>query len=122
MNGCSIWHSTFRSAARPPRPTARELRARGSRLPRKVVRLDARRGESLVVECYLVIGQPEFFAALGGVVEFLGEVDELSPAFEAMRRAGFSVYAWQRIWQVNPQADYDKDPLGWKPVSSTDVG
>ncbi len=35
-----------------------------------------------------------------GAFHLLGEVDELSPAFESMRRAGFSVYAWQRIWEL----------------------
>lgn len=30
----------------------------------------------------------------------LAEVEEHSPLFEALRRAGFSVFTWQRIWRV----------------------
>ncbi len=31
----------------------------------------------------------------------LAEVDETSDAFVALRKAGFSVYAWQRMWDVS---------------------
>src|SRR5512142_23049 len=37
-----------------------------------------------------------------GAMHILAEVDELSPAFVPLRNAGFSVYAWQRIWDVTP--------------------
>ncbi|HEX5807907.1 MAG TPA: hypothetical protein VFY25_04525 [Anaerolineales bacterium] len=36
-----------------------------------------------------------------GAFHVLAEVDELSDAFVALRRAGFSVYAWQRMWDVS---------------------
>jgi hypothetical protein len=39
-----------------------------------------------------------------GAMHILAEVDELSPAFVPLRNAGFSVYAWQRIWDVTPLA------------------
>jgi hypothetical protein len=47
-------------------------------------------------------------------------VDELSPAFESMRRAGFSVYAWQRIWQLplNGAATGGKSPSRWQPADA----
>jgi hypothetical protein len=35
-----------------------------------------------------------------GALHVLAEVDEISPAFAPLRKAGFSVYAWQRIWDV----------------------
>ncbi len=39
-----------------------------------------------------------------GALHVLAEVDELSPAFAPLRMAGFSVYAWQRIWDVTALA------------------
>ena len=36
-----------------------------------------------------------------GAFNLIGEVDERTHIFEALRRAGFSIYAWQRIWQFN---------------------
>ena len=48
----------------------------------------------------------------------LGEVDELSPAFESMRRAGFSVYAWQRIWELPLDSANGKGPSPWQPVDA----
>ena len=36
-----------------------------------------------------------------GAFHVLAEVDETSEAFVALRRAGFSVYAWQRMWDVS---------------------
>ena len=36
-----------------------------------------------------------------GAFHVLAEVDETSHAFIALRRAGFSVYAWQRMWDVS---------------------
>ncbi len=41
-----------------------------------------------------------------GAYHILGELEEVCPAFEGMRRAGFSVYAWQRIWKM-PAAGAD---------------
>jgi hypothetical protein len=36
-----------------------------------------------------------------GAFHVMAEVDETSEAFLALRKAGFSVYAWQRIWDVS---------------------
>lgn len=36
-----------------------------------------------------------------GAFHLLAEVDEESPALPALRRAGFSVYAWQRAWDLS---------------------
>ncbi len=39
-------------------------------------------------------------AGLAGSYGLLVEVDELSPIFETLRRSGFTVYGWQRIYQL----------------------
>jgi hypothetical protein len=36
-----------------------------------------------------------------GAFHVLAELDESSSAFPTLRKAGFSVYAWQRIWDVS---------------------
>jgi hypothetical protein len=36
-----------------------------------------------------------------GAFHVLAEVDETSDAFIPLRKAGFSVYAWQRIWEIS---------------------
>ena len=43
-------------------------------------------------------------AGTWGAFHVLAEVDELSPVFAPLRMAGFSVYAWQRIWDVTALA------------------
>src|SRR5512140_733873 len=43
-------------------------------------------------------------AGTWGAFHVLAEVDENSPAFRPLRNAGFSMYAWQRIWDVTPLA------------------
>jgi hypothetical protein len=62
-----------------------------------------------------------------GAFHLLAEVEENSSAMEGMRRSGFSVYAWQRIWKF-PQKNEtlvsngeDKDARAvWKPATSID--
>ncbi len=39
-----------------------------------------------------------------GAFHLLAEVEENSCAMEGLRRSGFSVYAWQRIWKFAPSA------------------
>jgi hypothetical protein len=40
-------------------------------------------------------------AGAWGAFHVLAEVDETSDAFVGLRKAGFSVYAWQRMWDVS---------------------
>jgi hypothetical protein len=47
-------------------------------------------------------------------------VDETSPAFVALRRAGFSVYAWQRMWDVSGIGDAGKSFV-WTRVKPGDM-
>jgi hypothetical protein len=54
------------------------------------------------------------------------EVDETSDVFPALRMAGFSVYAWQRLWEVSQiektgTAPYGESGVGWKRAQSVDL-
>jgi hypothetical protein len=53
-----------------------------------------------------------------GAFHVLAEVDETSEAFVSLRRAGFSVYAWQRMWDVTEilEADRSVEWMRVKPV------
>ena len=56
-----------------------------------------------------------------GAYHLLAELEETSPLFENMRKAGFSVYAWQRIWRLTPPPKGARNgSKSWQPVSSTD--
>jgi len=46
-------------------------------------------------------------AGAWGAFHVLAEVDERSDAFVALRKAGFSVYAWQRMWNVSEITEAD---------------
>ena len=52
-----------------------------------------------------------------GAFHVLAETEEGSQAFPALRRAGFSVYAWQRIWDVS-QVTPTEGPPDWTRVKS----
>ncbi len=59
----------------------------------------------------------------------LAEVDETSEVFPALRVAGFSVYAWQRLWDVsliektesNSHSENERVELGWRRTQSIDL-
>ena len=55
-----------------------------------------------------------------GVFHVLAEVDETSEAFPALRMAGFSVYAWQRIWDVSHITPSDV-VSGWTQAQSVNL-
>ena len=44
-------------------------------------------------------------AGTWGAFHVLAEVDETNNAFVSLRKAGFSVYAWQRMWDVSEIAE-----------------
>jgi len=46
-------------------------------------------------------------AGAWGAFHVLAEVDETSEAFVPLRKAGFSVYAWQRMWDVSEVTETD---------------
>jgi hypothetical protein len=46
-------------------------------------------------------------AGTWGAFHVLAEVDEISDAFVPLRKSGFSVYAWQRMWDVSQITEMD---------------
>lgn len=59
-------------------------------------------------------------AASWGALQLLAELPEDNPAFETFRRAGFSVYARQRIWKWPSVRDSSGQPRCWKLASPED--
>ncbi len=59
-------------------------------------------------------------AGAWGAFHVLAEVDETSDAFVPLRKAGFSVYAWQRMWDVSQIAESASE-VEWKRVRSVDL-
>jgi hypothetical protein len=57
-----------------------------------------------------------------GCQTLVAEVDESSPSFEALRKAGFGVYARQRIWRLDQQDSGDLVPKkhAWRPELRND--
>ena len=65
----------------------------------------------------------ENLAAQAGAWEafhVIAEVDETSDAFVPLRRAGFSVYAWQRMWDVSEITESASDFM-WTRVRSVNL-
>jgi len=56
-------------------------------------------------------------AGAWGAFHVLAEVDETNGAFVALRKSGFSVYAWQRMWNMSDMAESNSS-LGWTRVKS----
>lgn len=56
-------------------------------------------------------------AGTWGAFHVLAEVDETSAAFVSLRKSGFSVYAWQRMWDVSAITESNSG-LGWTRVKS----
>ena len=46
-------------------------------------------------------------AGTWGAFHVIAEVDEKSDVFVPLRKSGFSVYAWQRMWEMPQSADHD---------------
>lgn len=60
-------------------------------------------------------------AARWGVFHILAEVDEHSAAFQALRQAGFAVYAWQRIWDLSAFPKQSMETGDWQKARSLDL-
>jgi len=56
-------------------------------------------------------------AGTWGAFHVLAEVDENSNVFVPLRKAGFSVYAWQRMWEISEVAE-SSSSLEWTRVRS----
>ncbi len=55
-----------------------------------------------------------------GAQSLLAEVDENGPAFAALRQAGFSIYARQRVWQITKPPRAKASTSSWRPVFARD--
>lgn len=52
----------------------------------------------------------------------IAEVEETSDVFTALRRSGFAVYAWQRVWDVSQIQKTVSDPgRSWKRMQSVNL-
>jgi len=56
-----------------------------------------------------------------GAFHILADVNECSQAFEMLHRAGFAIYARQRIWCLEGEALGKGDPADWIPSRSKDT-
>ena len=59
-------------------------------------------------------------AGAWGAFHLLAEAEENSCAMEGLRRSGFSVYAWQRIWKLTQLPQNGKSAARWQPAASVD--
>lgn len=59
-------------------------------------------------------------AGTWGAFHVLAEVDETSDAFVSLRKSGFSVYAWQRMWDVSEITESNPG-FAWTRVKSVDL-
>ena len=55
-----------------------------------------------------------------GCLHVLAEVDEESSFFPLLRKAGYSMYAWQRIWKITHSLEKSGDDR-WGETSETDL-
>jgi hypothetical protein len=55
-------------------------------------------------------------AGARGAYNLIAEIDESSPIFEILRRAGFAIYARQRIWRLTekPEGDFAARDAAWR--------
>lgn len=53
-----------------------------------------------------------------GALHVIAEIDETSDIFPALRQVGFSVYAWQRMWDVSGLKNASNAPKEWSRVRS----
>jgi hypothetical protein len=55
-----------------------------------------------------------------GAFHILADVDESNQVFQLLHRAGFAIYARQRIWRLEGQPVGDEESIVWRPCSSRD--
>jgi hypothetical protein len=60
-------------------------------------------------------------AGTWGALHVLAEVDERSEAYRALRKAGFSVYAWQRVWDMSALAAPPPSEPKWRRSADIDL-
>lgn len=69
----------------------------------------------------LLLEQLAYEAGVWGACNVLAEVEENSPLYEALRKAGFVVYARQQIWQLEKLSEsHHGTAAAWQPALSVD--
>jgi hypothetical protein len=56
-----------------------------------------------------------------GAFHILADIDENSQVFQLLHRAGFAIYARQRIWRLDGQPQGDQVPVPWRTILSRDA-
>ena len=56
-----------------------------------------------------------------GATHLLAEIDEFAPAFEVLRRAGYGIFARQRIWKVRGVTPNKLPQVQWRAVKDQDI-
>ncbi len=56
-----------------------------------------------------------------GAFHVLAEVDELAPTFEVLRKAGFGIYARQRIWKITNDGPAGNTQMQWSPIKEPHI-
>jgi hypothetical protein len=57
-----------------------------------------------------------------GAFHILAEVDEHRDVFEALRKAGFAIYARQRVWQLKENPLGEDIQVAWRGCNNLDMG
>ena len=66
----------------------------------------------------------EFMAMLSGergALRLLADVDEKTPAFEALHQCGFAIYTRQRVWQFAASSPENSQVTAWRLATNQDV-
>lgn len=56
-----------------------------------------------------------------GAFHILADINETSQVFQLLHRAGFAIYARQRIWRLDGQPQGDQEPVPWRTALSRDA-
>jgi hypothetical protein len=56
-----------------------------------------------------------------GAFHILADINESSQVFQLLHRAGFAIYARQRIWRLDGQPQGDQEPVPWRTALSRDA-
>lgn len=56
-----------------------------------------------------------------GALNLLAEVNERSIAFEILRKAGYAIYARQRVWKISKPPSAPNETPRWRPATEHDI-
>lgn len=59
-------------------------------------------------------------AGESGAHSLVAEVEETSPVLESLRRCGFAVYAWQRVWKIARTPQTSDNSRRWEQAADLD--